>query len=303
MGSNLANKLINKGESVICIDNLSTGNLRNLEGISNNSRFTFINHDLIHPINLKVDKIWHLACPASPMKYQEDPIQTSKTCFLGTMNMLDLAKNNGAKFLFASSSEVYGDPKEYPQSETYLGSVNFIGKRSCYTEGKRMAESLCSDFQRKYNLDVKIARIFNTYGPKMTKNDGRLISNLLIQAISNQKLTIYGDGSQTRSFCYIDDLTQALIRLMTVKYYLPVNLGNPDELSIYELAIKILQMLNKQIDFISFREKNKDDPQLRKPEISLARQILDWNPEVNLDFGLNKTIEYFKQTNTEIKNV
>ncbi len=295
MGSNLANKLINKGESVICIDNLSTGNLRNLEGISNNSRFTFINHDLIHPINLKVDKIWHLACPASPMKYQEDPIQTSKTCFLGTMNMLDLAKNNGAKFLFASSSEVYGDPKEYPQSETYLGSVNFIGKRSCYTEGKRMAESLCSDFQRKYNLDVKIARIFNTYGPRMTKNDGRLISNLLIQALSNQKLTIYGDGSQTRSFCYIDDLIDGLIKLMNFEDSLLVNLGNNKEYKVIEIVNLVINLVNSDLGYINL-PLPEDDPKRRNPDINLAYSKLGWTPKISIQKGLINTIKYLEES-------
>ncbi len=293
IGSNLINRLINKGEDVICIDNLSTGKLRNLNEIFNNSKFTFIEHDLINPIDLEIDKIWHLACPASPEKYQEDPIKTSKTCFLGTMNMLELANNYDAKFLFASSSEVYGDPKEYPQKEKYLGAANFIGKRSCYTEGKRIAESLCFDFHRKYNLEIKIARIFNTYGPKMNEDDGRLISNLIKQALQNKKLTIYGDGSQTRSFCYIDDLIEGLFKLMEFKETLLVNLGSVKEYQVQDIANFVINLINSDLNYINL-PLPEDDPKRRNPDINLAISKLGWNPSIDILEGLKNSICYLK---------
>lgn len=302
IGSHLIDKLMNDGQTVVCLDNFLSGSAKNIEFWLNNPRFKLIEEDVISNIDLKVKKVWHLACPASPKIYLNDPIRTLKVCIDGTQNILELARKNGSQILLASSSEIYGNPLINPQNENYFGNVNSIGLRSCYSEGKRISEYLFNYYRFKYKLDIRIARIFNTYGPRLNSDDGRVISNFITSALNNKKLIIYGNGNQTRSFCYIDDLVKALIRLMNVKYYLPVNLGNPDELTIYELAIKILQKLDKQIDFISFREKNKDDPQLRKPEISLAKQILDWNPEVNLDFGLNKTIEYFKQPNTEIKN-
>jgi len=294
IGSNLVNELIDSGEDVICVDNLSTGQISNLDKVINNPKFTFIKHDLINPLEINIDKIWHLACPASPEKYQKDPIQTSKTCFLGTINMLELASKKNAKFLFASSSEVYGNPKESPQSESYFGAANTVGKRSCYTEGKRMAESLCFDFHRKFDLDVKVARIFNTYGPRMNKNDGRLISNLIIQAICNNKLTIYGDGSQTRTFCYIDDLIKGLIKLMNFKDTLLVNLGGEKEVKVIEIANLVVDLVNSNSSII-YLPLPEDDPERRKPNINLAIAKLGWSPSISLQKGLGKTITFLKQ--------
>ncbi len=294
IGANLIYKLIGLGEDVICVDNLSTGQMSNLDQVINNPRFAFINHDLTNPLEINIDKIWHLACPASPKKYQEDPIQTSKTCFLGTINMLELARKNNARFLFTSSSEVYGNPKEYPQSESYLGACNTIGKRSCYTEGKRIAESLCFDYYRKYDLDVKVARIFNTYGPRLDKNDGRLISNLIMQAISDHELTIYGDGSQTRSFCYIDDLIDGLIKLMNFKETLLLNLGSQNEIKVIEIANLVIDLVNSNSNIINL-PLPEDDPQRRNPNINLAISKLKWYPNISIEEGLKKTISYLKR--------
>ncbi len=294
IGSNLIYQLIGLGEDVICVDNLSTGQMSNLDQVINNPRFAFINHDLTNPLEINIDKIWHLACPASPKKYQEDPIQTSKTCFLGTINMLELARKNNARFLFTSSSEVYGNPKEFPQSESYLGASNTIGKRSCYTEGKRIAESLCFDYYRKYDLDVKVARIFNTYGPKLDKNDGRLISNLIMQAIFDDELTIYGDGSQTRSFCYIDDLIDGLIKLMNFKETLLVNLGSQNEIKVIEIANLVIDLVNSNSNIINL-PLPEDDPQRRNPNINLAISKLKWYPSISIEEGLKKTIAHLKR--------
>ena len=294
IGANLIYKLIGLGEDVICVDNLSTGQMSNLDQVINNPKFTFINHDLTNPLEINIDKIWHLACPASPKKYQEDPIQTSKTCFLGTINMLELARKNNARFLFTSSSEVYGNPKEFPQSESYLGASNTIGKRSCYTEGKRIAESLCFDYYRKYDLDVKVARIFNTYGPKLDKNDGRLISNLIMQAIFDDELTIYGDGSQTRSFCYIDDLIDGLIKLMNFKETLLVNLGSQNEIKVIEIANLVIDLVNSNSNIINL-PLPEDDPQRRNPNINLAISKLKWYPIISIEEGLKKTIAHLKR--------
>ena len=294
LGSNLINKLLNSGESVICIDNCTTGKIENIRKSWKNKAFKFIKHDILDPIDLKVDKIWHLACPASPFHYQLDPINTARTLFIGTDNMLELAKNLDAKFLFASSSEVYGNPSIHPQPESYKGNVNNLGKRSCYEEGKRVAETLCSDYKRIYNLEVRIARIFNTYGPGMSINDGRVVSNLIIKALNNEPMTIFGDGNQTRSFCFVDDLIDALMRTMQCNHSKPINLGNPSEISIIELAklIKIKTFSNSEFIFKSLPE---DDPLQRSPDIEQAKNILCWNPSTSLENGLEKTITYFKK--------
>jgi len=291
IGSNLVSELINKGEKVICLDDLSTGDINNFENLKNNSNFNFIEHDIINPIKIKTDKIWHFACPASPKKYQVDPIKTSKTCYLGTINMLQLAMENKAKFLFASSSEIYGISKKFPQSENYLGYVNSTGIRSCYTEGKRIGESLCFDFYRKYNLDIKVARIFNTYGPGMNKNDGRLISNFIVQALTNKELTIYGDGNQTRSFCYIDDLVEGLLKLMDYSDTLLLNLGSDTEISILEVAKLIIEMVNPKLNWI-YLPLPEDDPIRRKPDIKLAYSKIGWSPKIDINEGLRNTIKH-----------
>ena len=244
LGSHLAKKLLDKGEEVICLDNFFTGKKNNINELIKNRNFELIRHDVTEPIKLEIDNIWHLACPASPIHYQFNPIKTTKTSFMGTYNMLGLAKRVGAKFLLASTSEVYGDPEEHPQKESYKGSVNTTGIRSCYDEGKRIAETLCSDYQRIHGVDVRIMRIFNTYGPKMRADDGRVISNFIVQALKKEKITIYGDGYQTRSFCYVDDLIDGMILLMDSDYQNPVNIGNPNEFSIKELATLIKELIN-----------------------------------------------------------
>ena len=292
IGSHLSRELLNRGEKVICLDNFFTGTMRNIESLLPLTNFEFINHDINENITISVDKIWHLACPASPFHYQFNPIYTSKTSFLGTYNMLELAKKVGAKLLFASSSEVYGDPKENPQNENYHGSVNTTGIRSCYEEGKRIAETLCSDYQRIYDLDIKIIRIFNSYGPNMRLDDGRVISNFIVQSLKNQKITIYGNGEQTRSFCYIDDLINGMILLMSSNYKKPINIGNPQEISIRELASLIKNLINPNLDF-DFNELPQDDPKQRKPSIELAKRIIDWEPKVDLLDGLKNTIDWF----------
>lgn len=294
VGSHLIDRLMNAGEEVICLDNYITGRKSNIKKWIGNPYFELIRHDVTEPIRLEIDKIWHLACPASPIHYQNNPIKTSKTSFLGTYNLLGLARRVGAKFLLASTSEIYGDPEIHPQPESYKGSVNTIGVRSCYDEGKRIAETLCSDYKRMHNVEIRIARIFNTYGPKMHPNDGRVISNFIVQALNNKPLTVYGKGLQTRSFCYVDDLVSGLINLMESNYSLPVNLGNPEEFSINEIAKIIKSKLNPNLDII-YTKLPEDDPFQRKPIIKLAKEKLYWSPKVSLQEGIDKTIKYFKE--------
>ena len=294
VGSHLIDKLMNKGEQVICLDNFLTGNINNIKHWLDNKNFKLIEHDVIQPIQVNVDKIWHLACPASPIKYQIDPISTTKINFLGSYNMLGLAKRIKAKVLLASTSEVYGDPEIHPQPESYKGSVNPIGTRSCYDEGKRVAESLFFDYYRQHKVDIKVARIFNTYGPRMNPNDGRVVSSFIVQALNKEPLTIFGNGSQTRSFCYVDDLVEGLSLLMESHQNGPINLGNPNEMTILQLGNIISKKTFSKLNLIE-KPLPKDDPCKRKPEIKLAKELLDWQPTVSLDEGLNKTIEYFKE--------
>ncbi len=293
LGSHLAKRLLDAGEEVICLDNFFTGTKSNCKELLKNRNFELIRHDVTEPIKIEVDKIWHLACPASPIHYQFNPIKTTKTSFMGTYNMLGLAKRVGAKLLLASTSEIYGDPEEHPQTESYRGSVNTIGLRSCYDEGKRIAETLCADYQRMHGVDVRIMRIFNTYGPNMRFDDGRVISNFIVQALRNEKIIIYGDGRQTRSFCYVDDLIDGMVLLMSSKYQMPINIGNPKEFSIIELANLIKHLINRNIEF-EYQELPQDDPKRRKPSIKLAKEILNWEPKVELTDGLVKTIDWFK---------
>ena len=294
LGSNLAKKLLEANEEVICLDNFFTGRKNNIEQFLNNPKFKCIDHDVVEPLDIDVDKIWHLACPASPINYQRDPIKTTRTSFLGTYNMLELAHKKQAKLLFASTSEVYGDPKVHPQSESYNGNVNTTGVRSCYDEGKRIAETLCFDFGRIKNCKVRIVRIFNTYGPGMQPDDGRVISNLIVQALRGEELTIYGNGEQTRSFCYVDDLIEGFILAMNSNYKMPINLGNPKEVSINKLSQIITKKINKDLKII-YKDLPEDDPTQRCPEIDLAKKELGWQVKINLDKGLDKTIEYFKK--------
>ena len=293
LGSHLIDRLIELEQEVICLDNYYTGRKSNVSRHLNNPLFELIRHDVTEPIRLEVDRIWHLACPASPVHYQSNPIKTSKTSFMGTYNMLGLAKRTKARLFMASTSEVYGDPEVHPQPESYKGSVNSYGIRSCYDEGKRIAESLCFDYQRTHNVDVRIVRIFNTYGPRMIPNDGRVVSNFIVQALKGNSLTIYGDGTQTRSFCYVDDLIEGFIRLMNSQYTSPVNLGNPAEFKIIELAEKVRDLIDPNLQFIN-KPLPGDDPLQRKPVIDLARAELSWEPKVTLSEGLIKTIKYFK---------
>ena len=293
LGSYLIEKLLEKKEKVICIDNLSTGQLENISHLFKNDLFEFINHDVIDPIEINCDRIWHLACPASPIQYQKNPIKTTKTSFLGTYNMLGLALRNKARLFFASTSEVYGDPDISPQKESYKGSVNPIGTRSCYDEGKRVAESLCFDYFRTHNVEIRIARIFNTYGPKMSKNDGRVVSNFICQSLLNESITIYGDGNQTRSFCYVDDLINGFIKVMESNVTGPINLGNPNEITIYELANKIKSKIDNNLNIVH-KPLPQDDPKQRNPDITKAKEILNWEPKFDLDLGLDLTIKYFK---------
>jgi len=294
IGSHLINSLLKKNEEIICIDNFLTGSHVNLKKWRLNKNFTFINHDIVNPIDLKVNKIWHLACPASPIHYQKNPIYTSKILFQGTLNVLNIAQKNNAKLLLASSSEIYGDPEAHPQDESYFGNVNNIGIRSCYEEGKRMAESLCYDFQRERNIKLRIARIFNTYGPGMLINDGRVISNFVCQALQKKSLTIYGDGSQTRSFCYISDMIRGLIKLMDSDYNKPMNIGSEMEMKIIDLARLVKENTYPNLK-INFNPSIKDDPIKRKPNIDIAKNVLKWNPTVDIKSGLLLTIDYFKK--------
>ena len=294
IGSHLCKALIELGHYVICLDNLFTGAKDNISKLIDNPNFEFVDHDIIEPyFRANIDEIYNLACPASPIHYQFNPIKTVKTCTIGVINMLGLAKKNNAKILQASTSEVYGDPEIHPQSENYNGNVNTLGFRSCYDEGKRCSETLFMDYKREHNLNIKIVRIFNTYGPNMTKNDGRVVSNFILQALNNKNLTIYGDGSQTRSFQFIDDLVRGLIKMMKSNIVGPVNLGNPEELSMKDLANKIIKLTDSSSDII-YKELPKDDPKRRRPDISLASSKLDWAPKIDLETGLKETINYFK---------
>lgn len=296
IGSNLCEKLLNDGHKIICVDNLRTGNIKNIENLFVNSNFKFINHDIIDYLEIdeEIDEIYNLACPASPPKYQKYPIETLKCNFNGVLNLLELAKIKGAKFLQSSTSEIYGEPEISPQHENYRGNVNTIGIRSCYDEGKRVAETLTMEYHSQYNVDTRIARIFNTYGPKMDKNDGRVVSNLINQALSNSDLTIYGNGEQTRSFCYINDQIDGLVRLMNSDYIYPVNIGNPYEINMMQLASSILKLTGSSSSIV-YKELPSDDPTNRKPDISRARNILNWDPKYDLENGLMKTIEYFRE--------
>ena len=293
LGSNLIDHLLKKGEEVICVDNYSTGSKVNIEHWIGHPNFELITHDIIKPIHVEVNKIWHLACPASPIHYQYDPIKTSKTCFMGTLNMLGLAKRNNATMLLASSSEIYGDPQQHPQREVYRGNVNPIGIRSCYDEGKRISESLCFAYLRQNNTNVKVMRIFNTYGPRMFPNDGRVVSNFILKALNNDPLSIYGNGNQTRSFCYVDDLVEGMIKLMNSGQKGPINFGNPNELTIKELAELIIKKINPELN-IKYEELPEDDPIKRKPDIDLAKQLLGWEPKISLSEGMDLTINYFR---------
>lgn len=294
LGSHLIDKLMSLNEQVICLDNFFTGNKSNIEKWIKHPNFKVIRHDVIEPIELEVDKIWHLACPASPIQYQQNPIKTSKTSFMGTYNMLELARRVNARFLLASTSEIYGDPKVNPQSEDYYGYVNPIGIRSCYDEGKRISETLCSDYKRINNLDTRIIRIFNTFGPRMQPTDGRVISNFIYQALSNKPLTIYGSGSQTRSFCYVDDLIEGMIKLMNSKVTTPVNIGNPYQITILDLAKKIKQKINPNLE-LKYDILPSDDPLQRQPDIQKAKDELGWFPETSFEEGLEITINWFKE--------
>ncbi len=294
IGSHLIDRLMKEGNEVICLDNFYTGNKRNIVHWLDNHYFELIRHDIVKPILLEVDQVYHLACPASPVHYQFNPIKTVKTNVVGTLNMLGLAKRVKARFLLASTSEVYGDPEVHPQPEEYQGNVNCIGIRSCYDEGKRMAETLSFDYYRENQVDIRVARIFNTYGPRMLENDGRVVSNFISQALRGNPLTVYGDGSQTRSFCYVSDLVDGLIRLMNSDYVGPVNLGNPDEYTILQLAKTIQDMVNPEAE-LSFKPLPQDDPRKRKPDITKAQTILNWQPTINLEEGLKLTIEDFRK--------
>ena len=294
LGSHLIDRLMKIDEEVICLDNYFTGKKSNIRHWIGNKNFELIRHDVTNPIQLEIDRIWHLACPASPVHYQSNPIKTSKTSFLGTYNMLGLARRVGARILLASTSEVYGDPEIHPQHEEYKGSVNPIGIRSCYDEGKRIAESLCFDYQRMHNTEIRVARIFNTYGPRMVPDDGRVVSNFIVQGLSNSPITIYGDGAQTRSFCYVDDLINGLISLMNSNESGPINIGNPKEFTIKELADIVLNKLNSKSK-LTYLPLPEDDPLQRKPFIEKAKTKLNWDPKTDLETGLEKTIKYFKE--------
>ncbi len=295
IGSHLCDYLLKNGNEILCVDNFFSGSKDNLLHVLSHPYFEFIRHDIIHPFFAEVDQIYHLACPASPVHYQYNPIKTIKTNVMGTINMLGLAKRVQARMLLASTSEIYGNPSIHPQPETYWGNVNTIGVRSCYDEGKRVAETLMMDYHRQNNVDIKIARIFNTYGPRMAINDGRVISNFIVQALRGHDITVYGDGTQTRSFCYVSDLVEGIVRMIETDDFIgPINLGNPHEISILEISQKILSM-TKSDSKIVFRPLPSDDPERRRPDIRMAQKILNWQPKVPLEDGLEKTIEYFKK--------
>lgn len=296
IGSHLCERLLEQGNDVICVDNLFTGRKDNIRHLMDNPYFEFIRHDVINPFYVEVDQIYNLACPASPVHYQHDPIKTAKTSFIGAWNSLGLAKYCKARVLQASTSEVYGDPEIHPQPEDYRGCVNTIGPRSCYDEGKRMAETLFFDYHRQHGVDIKVIRIFNTYGPRMAANDGRVVSNFIVQALKGEDITIYGDGQQTRSFCYVDDLVEGMIRMMNSRdgFTGPVNLGNPGEFTMLELAETVIRMTDSKSKII-FCPLPQDDPKQRKPVIDLAKKELDWEPKIQLETGLEKTIAYFRE--------
>ena len=294
IGSNLCARLLDEGDDIICLDNFFTGSKDNIRKFIGNNRFDLVNHDITKEYFAEVDQIYNLACPASPPHYQYNAIKTIKTSVLGIINMLGLAKRCKATILQASTSEVYGDPKIHPQTEDYWGNVNPIGIRSCYDEGKRCAETLMMDYHRQNNVDTKIVRIFNTYGPNMAQNDGRVVSNFILQALKNEDITIYGDGLQTRSFCYVDDLIEGLIRMMNSKLAGPVNLGNPSERTILDFAKLIIKLTNSKSQII-YKPLPSDDPTQRQPDISLAKKELDWEPKIDIEEGLMKTINYFKE--------
>ena len=295
LGSHLCERLLTEGNEVICVDNFFTGSKENIAHLLGNPYFEVIRHDVTFPLYLEVDQIYNLACPASPVHYQHDPVQTTKTSVHGAINMLGLAKRLNARILQASTSEVYGDPEVHPQQEGYWGKVNPIGIRSCYDEGKRCAETLFFDYQRQHNLDIKVVRIFNTYGPRMHPNDGRVVSNFIVQALKGEDITIYGDGSQSRSFCYVDDLIEAMLRMMKTPadFTGPVNIGNPSEFTMLELAEKVIALTCSQSKLV-FCPLPSDDPRQRQPDISLARKELGWEPKINLEDGLKSTIAYFR---------
>ena len=293
IGSHLIDRLMEQGQEVICLDNFYTGTRRNIVKWLGNPYFELIRHDITEPIRLEVDQIYHLACPASPIHYQYNPVKTIKTNVLGTMYMLGLAKRVKARFLLASTSEVYGDPDVHPQTEEYRGNVNCIGPRSCYDEGKRVAETLAFEYYREHKVDIRVARIFNTYGPRMLENDGRVVSNFVVQALRGEPLTVYGEGSQTRSFCYVSDLVEGLMRLMNGDFIGPVNLGNPDEYTILELAQVIQGMINPEAELV-YKPLPEDDPKQRQPDITRAKTYLDWSPTIPLSQGLKMTIEDFR---------
>ncbi|MFC1686291.1 UDP-glucuronic acid decarboxylase family protein [Nanoarchaeota archaeon] len=298
IGSHLCKYLLDKGEKIICVDNLFTGSKENIKELLENPNFEFIEHDIINPLFLddkKIDQIYNLACPASPIHYQFNPIRTIKANTLGVINILGLAKKHKARILQASTSEVYGDPFVHPQDESYKGNVSTIGPRACYDEGKRVAESLFFDYHRTHNMEIRVVRIFNTYGPNMAKNDGRVVSNFIIQALSNEDITIYGSGNQTRSFCYVSDLVEGIYRLMNTESFIgPVNLGNPNEFTVLELAKRIIKLTGSKSNIV-FRDLPKDDPKQRQPNISLAKKELDWEPKIMLEEGLQRAIAYFSK--------
>jgi UDP-glucuronate decarboxylase len=295
LGSHLCERLLQEGNDIICLDNLFTGSKNNIAHLFGIPNFELIRHDIINPIYIEVDEIYNLACPASPVHYQYNPIKTIKTNVMGMINVLGIAKRTKAKILQASTSEIYGDPEMHPQKESYWGKVNPIGIRSCYDEGKRAAECLMMDYRRQNNVNTKIVRIFNTYGPRMAVNDGRVVSNFIIQALQNKNITVYGDGSHTRSFCYVDDMIDGLIKMMNSadEFYGPVNIGNPGEFTVLQLAQTVIKMTESKSQ-IEFHPLPNDDPAQRRPDITLAMEKLGWNPKINLDEGLLKTIEYFR---------
>ena len=300
LGSHLCDRLTQEGQDVLCLDNFFTGTKKNIQHLTGLPNFELIRHDLAHPIFLEVDEIYNLACPASPIHYQYNPVKTVKTSVMGAIHMLGLAKRVHARILQASTSEVYGNPTIHPQPETYWGNVNTIGPRSCYDEGKRCAETLFFDYHRQNKVNIRVVRIFNTYGPRMDPNDGRVVSNFIVQALTGQDITVYGDGSQTRSFCYVDDLIEGLIRMMHAPddFVGPVNLGNPSEFSMLELAEKIVGLTESRSQIV-FKPLPQDDPLQRRPDIALAKKRLDWEPKIKLEEGLEKTISYFKNILTE----
>ena len=295
IGSALSKRLLREGNEIWCLDNLSTGHIDNITDLMEHPQFHFVNRDITETVDIPVEQIYNLACPASPWHYQKDPVHTAKTCFLGALHVLELAKKYNAVVLQTSTSEIYGDPLVHPQTEEYKGNVNPIGIRSCYDEGKRIAETLFFDYARQYGTNIRVVRIFNTYGPNMAPNDGRVVSNFIIQALKGERITIYGEGSQTRCFCYVDDMVEALIRMMNNSkgFTGPVNLGNPVEMTVTELAEKVIRLTGSSSS-LEYRELPQDDPTRRKPDISLAKKMLGWEPEISLEDGSKETIAYFE---------